>query len=185
MGVGQVQYNQPVWNQKQAYYTALQLDGSTAITDELKEGYALFKDLTNTTLVKPGASTSSQTTSALGVTVTRCEDGASGDNRHYFGGIVTNVKPGFTGPGWVWIISCGDAVACLVGNTTAVDPPTFLGGSSGQWYLATVSGSVASGAAMHSSVFRVVARPLTVTTIASGGVAANVDCDVGPVGGIG
>ena len=177
---GQVQYDQPVWNQKMVYYTALKLDGTTAITSELFEGYALFKDLT--TITVPNLTSTGK--SALGVTATRCEDDSDGDNRPYFAGIITNVKPGTTGAAWVWVISAGDAVPCLVGNTTGVDPVTYLGGITNQWYLGTIAGSVASGAAMHLSVFAVVAKPLKVETIASGGVATNVLCDVGP-GGIG
>lgn len=179
----QVQYDQPVWNQKMVYYTAKKLDG-TAITDEIFPGYALFKDLANTTIPYPGG-TSAQTKDGLGVTATQCEDSASGDNRPYFAGIVTNAQRGFKGPGWVWVINCGDAVDAYVGNTTTIDPVSYLGGTSGQWYLTTVTGGVSSAAEMLLTVARVCARPLSAETIASGGAAKNVKCDVGPVGGVG
>lgn len=191
--MSQVQYDQPIWNQKMAYYTALDLDGSTALTDELLNGYALFADLTTYTY-KPSGGTSKN---ILGLAATRCEDSGDGDNRPYFIGIITNVKPGRTEAGWVWVVGSGDAVTTYVGVNTTTDPLVALGGVTGQWYLGAVSNSgsgvVTAGTGTTAGtvsiptlgdIARVCALPLeTDATLTA--TPANIKCRVGPLGGVG
>lgn len=178
MGFSQVQYEDAIWLQKLVYYTALQLDGVTAITDVLKEGYALFKDLVNVTITIVGSSSKN----IRGVAATKCEDGAAGDNRYYLSGIVTNVKPGFKGPGHVWVITRGDAVRTYVGVNTTVDPPVYLCGITAQWYLGAEAGSVATAAANMQGIGRVVAKPL-ITDATLTATPAYILCDIGQFAG--
>jgi|GEM_PF-4314373 len=151
----QVQYDQPVWNIKRAYYTAMKLDGSTAITDTILDGYVMCHDLTNQVQTQVGASTKNVT----GVAVTKPEDGADGDNTPYFAGVVVDTKTGFKGPGDVWIIQCADALETFVGVNVTTDPLVYLMPVSGQWYLGeTMTAIGGTGSTAARSVLRLVSK---------------------------